>query len=87
MMNLQKAFDNVDELILADIYAAREKDTHKVSSAMLSEDISKRGVNCRNIHDFNNIVSYLNDTLKNGDVLFTIGAGDVFKVGELYLKK
>lgn len=82
-----KAFDNVDELILADIYAAREKDTHKVSSAMLSEDISKKGVKCRNIHDFNNIVSYLNDTLKDGDVLFTIGAGDVFKVGELYLKK
>ncbi|MBP2033946.1 UDP-N-acetylmuramate--alanine ligase [Clostridium algifaecis] len=82
-----KAFDNVDELILADIYAAREKDTHKVSSAMLAESISKRGINCKNINNFKDIVSYLNDTLKDGDIFFTIGAGDVFKVGEMYLEK
>ncbi|WP_446898068.1 UDP-N-acetylmuramate--L-alanine ligase [Clostridium sp. LBM24168] len=82
-----KAFDNVDELILADIYPAREKDTHKVSSDMLSKSISSRGISCKNIHDFNDIVSYLDNTLKNGDLLLTIGAGDIFKVGEMYLQK
>ncbi|MCH3965608.1 MAG: UDP-N-acetylmuramate--L-alanine ligase [Clostridium sp.] len=82
-----KAFDNVDELILADIYAAREKDTHEVSSSMLAKSISSRGIDCKNFHNFDDIVSYLNSTLKDGDLLLTIGAGDVFKVGEMYLQK
>jgi UDP-N-acetylmuramate--alanine ligase len=80
-----EAFDNVDELILADIYAAREKDTGVVSSSMLADRITKRGKKCSNIHDFDEIVSYLNKNLENGDVLLTIGAGDVFKIGEMYL--
>ncbi|WP_333886637.1 UDP-N-acetylmuramate--L-alanine ligase [Clostridium sp.] len=81
------AFDNVDELILADIFAAREKDTGEVSSSMLCDELVKRGINCRNIKDFNSIVQYLNDILKEGDILLTIGAGDIFQVGELYLNQ
>ncbi|MEY8000843.1 UDP-N-acetylmuramate--L-alanine ligase [Clostridium sp. Mt-5] len=80
------AFDNVDELILADIYPAREKDTGEVSSAMLAKAISKRGIKCSNIKDFNSIVQYLKDNLNEGDLFLTIGAGDVFKVGEMYLQ-
>ncbi|CAB1254758.1 UDP-N-acetylmuramate--L-alanine ligase [Clostridium sp. MT-14] len=80
------AFDNVDELILADIYPAREKDTGKVSSAMLANDISKRGIKCSYIKDFNSIVNYLKNNLKEGDLFLTIGAGDVFKIGEMYLQ-
>lgn len=82
-----KAFDDTDELILADIYAAREKDTHKISSDMLAKSISSRGINCKNIHDFNDIVSHLDNILEDGDLLITIGAGDIFKVGEMYLQK
>lgn len=80
------AFDNVDELILADIYAAREKDTGEVSSAMLAKDISKRGVKCSYIENFDLIVQHLNHSLKDGDLFLTIGAGDVFKIGEMFLK-
>lgn len=81
-----EAFDGVDELILADIYAAREKDTGIVSSSMLADKVKERGVKCSNIHSFNEIVSYLNKNLENGDILLTVGAGDVFKIGEMYLK-
>lgn len=81
------AFDNVDELILADIFAAREKDTGEISSSMLCDEIVKRGINCRNIKDFNSIVQHLNNILAEGDILLTIGAGDVFQVGELYLNQ
>ena len=81
-----KAFDNIDELILADIYAAREKDTGVVSSNSLGDKIRERNVKCSNFHSFEDIVSYLNENLENGDLLLTIGAGDVFKVGEMYLK-
>lgn len=81
------AFDGVDELIIADIYAAREKDTGEVSSKMLSDAISKKGINSINIHSFEDIKDYLDKTLKDGDLLLTVGAGDVFKVGNLYLDK
>jgi UDP-N-acetylmuramate--alanine ligase len=82
-----EAFDNVDELILANIYPAREKDTGKVSSAMLSKEIAKRGIKSTNISDFKSIVDYLKSNLKDGDLLLTVGAGDVFKVGEMYLSE
>lgn len=81
------AFDNSDELILADIFPAREKDTGEINSSMLCEEIIKRGVKCTNIKSFNSIVQYLNTILTEGDILLTIGAGDIFKVGELYLNQ
>lgn len=81
-----ECFDGVDELILADIYAAREKDTGIVSSVTLGDAIRTKGVKATNFHSFEDIVSYLNDTLKEGDLLLTMGAGDVNKIGEMYLK-
>ncbi|NMM62150.1 UDP-N-acetylmuramate--L-alanine ligase [Clostridium sp. P21] len=81
-----QAFNDADELILADIYAAREKDAGVVSSSMLANEISKTNLKCSNFHSFEEIVSYLNQNVKNGDILLTVGAGDVFKIGEMYLK-
>lgn len=81
-----ECFDGVDELVLADIYAAREKDTGEVSSQMLCDKIKERGQNCICIHSFSGIVDHLKSELKDGDVLITVGAGDVYKVGELFLK-
>lgn len=80
-----EAFDDADELILADIYAAREKDTGVVSSNMLGDKIKERGIKCSNFHSFNEIVSYLNENSQAGDIILTVGAGDVYKIGELYL--
>ena len=80
------SFYDVDNLILADIYAAREKDTGVISSNMLGDRIRSKNVNCVNLHSFDEIVSYLKDNLKEGDMLLTMGAGDVVKVGEMYLK-
>lgn len=82
-----KCFFDADELILADIYAAREKDTGIVSSQMLGDKIRELGINCLNFHSFEEIVSYLDGKLRDGDILLTVGAGDVFKVGEMYLEK
>ncbi|MGE5628181.1 MAG: UDP-N-acetylmuramate--L-alanine ligase [Solirubrobacterales bacterium] len=79
------AFTGADELLLADIYAAREKDTGIVSSAMLADKINEKGLKCLNLHSFEEIVDYLKANMKSGDVLFTIGAGDVYKIGEMFL--
>lgn len=80
------AFFGADELILADIYAAREKDNGIVSSEKLASAINGKGVTCKNLHSFEEIVQYLNKTLRSGDVLLTVGAGDVFEIGETFLK-
>ena len=80
------AFSDTDELILADIYAAREKDTGVVSSDKLGNSIRKNNVNCKNLHSFDEITDYLNKDLKEGDLLLTVGAGNIFEVGEMYLK-
>ena len=80
------SFYDMDNLILADIYAAREKDTGEISSNMLGDRIRSKNVNCVNIHNFDDIVLYLENNLQEGDVLLTMGAGDVVEIGEMYLK-
>lgn len=80
------SFKGADELILADIYAAREKDTGIVSSSMLSDKINEKGQKSINLHSFEEITNYLKKEMKEGDVLFTVGAGDVYKIGEMFLK-
>ncbi|MEG2337502.1 MAG: UDP-N-acetylmuramate--L-alanine ligase [Clostridium sp.] len=79
------AFDGLDNLILTDIYAAREKDTGIVSSKMLSDAVKKNGVNCTYIKDFDDILSHIKGELKEGDLLVTMGAGDVYIIGEQFL--
>lgn len=79
-------FSGVENLIITDIYAAREKDTGLVSSEQLAEGIKKAGVNCTYIKDFNEITDYLKKHCTDGDVIITVGAGDVFKIGEDFLK-
>lgn len=81
-----KCFDDCDELVLMDIYAAREKDLGEVSSDQLGEAIRKHGVKCKNVHSHEEALDYVNANLSEGDLLLTVGAGDVVKVGELFLK-
>jgi UDP-N-acetylmuramate--alanine ligase len=80
------SFYDMDTLILADIYAAREKDTGIVSSNMLGDRIRCKNVDCVNIHSFDEIVQHLKINLKPGDMLITMGAGDINNIGEMYLK-
>ncbi|MDT8715731.1 UDP-N-acetylmuramate--L-alanine ligase [Clostridium sp. 19966] len=84
--DFSEAFFDADELILADIYAAREKDTKVVSSNMLGDIIRDKGINCKNFHSFDGITNYLEENLSSGDLLLTVGAGDIVKVGENFLK-
>lgn len=81
------SFFNADEVILADIYAAREKFTKSISSDMLGDSIREKGKSCKNFHSFEEITAYLKTVLKEGDLLLTVGAGDVYKVGEMYLNE
>ncbi|MPQ42180.1 UDP-N-acetylmuramate--L-alanine ligase [Clostridium tarantellae] len=78
-------FKDTDELILMDIYAAREKDTGEISSKQLGDAIRKNGVKCINVSSHEEALDYILKHTNKGDLLLTVGAGDVVKVGELFL--
>ena len=80
-------FASADELILMDIYAAREKDTGLVSSEELGNAIRKTGLNCINVHSHEEAANYLASKVESGDLVLTVGAGDVVKIGEQLLGK
>ncbi len=71
-----------DKIILAPIYAARETETLGVSSVTLKEEIEKLGKECLHFDTFDEIENYLLQNSINGDLLITMGAGDIVKVGE-----
>lgn len=81
-----EAFDNTDELILTHIYAAREKSDGVTTSENLAEDIKKRGVNARYIDEFTDIADFLKENAQEGDIVFTMGAGDVVNINDLIIK-
>ena len=77
-----EAFQGVDTLILADIYAAREKDTGEISSRMLAEAISKKGQDCTYLPDFKEIEDTIRKRARTGDLILTMGAGNINQVGD-----
>ena len=68
---------------LAEIYAAREQNTIGISSA----DLAKQIPNARFFHSFEEIENTLRDVARPGDIIMTVGAGDVFRIGEHLLEK
>lgn len=81
------AFYNADQVIITDIYAAREKDTGEISSKDLVNEIQKTSKNAIYIKEFSDIENYLRDNLQAGDILLTIGAGNVYKIGEKLIEE
>ena len=76
------SLSDADKIILAPIYAARETDTLGISSLSLKEEIEKLGKECLYFDTFDEIENYLLQNSINGDLLITMGAGDIVKVGE-----
>ena len=83
------SFSDVDELILPEIYAAREKNIYKVSSKALAEKIKELHPekSVRFIEDFNEIADLIYENTAAGDIVITMGAGDVYKIGDLLMEK
>ncbi len=82
-----KALSLADHVVLADIYAAREKNTIGISSLDLLELIKKEGIPCDYFPSFDEIENFLLENCTQGDLLITMGAGDIVKVGERLLGK
>ena len=74
VMQLRKA----DQVVLAEIYAARESNTVGVSSADLAAEVPG-SVFCETLPE---VTAYLRENIREGDVVITMGAGDIFRAGE-----
>ncbi|MEE0741974.1 MAG: UDP-N-acetylmuramate--L-alanine ligase [Emergencia sp.] len=82
-----ESFEEADVLVLAEIYAAREKNIYKISSEELAEEI-KRKYPEKKVYYLDTLESIANYVKKNaveGDLVITMGAGDIYKVGELVM--
>lgn len=82
-----KCFKGADKIIITDIYAAREKNTGIVNSKQLVDEINKNGQDSIFIETFDEVVNFLEKTVDKGDLIITIGAGDVYKVGDMFKTK
>ena len=81
-----KALLNFDNIIVLDIYAAREKNTYGISSQDLVDKINSLGKNAKYIPDFDNCVSFLKENVKENDIIMTLGAGTVTNIGPMLTK-
>lgn len=81
------ALCGADEVILADIYAAREKNTIGISSGDLADLIAEKGGRSIYIPDFESIKEYIYDNVKEGDLLITMGAGNIVDVADHLISK
>lgn len=82
-----EVLSTVDVVVLADIYAAREKNTYGISSEDLLQKLKEYGTECYYFPNFDEIESFLQKKCMNGDLLITMGAGNVVNIGENLLSK
>ena len=80
------AFGDADKIVLLDIYPAGEKPLPGVNSELLFRGIKDTGKDIVYIQEKDNIQDYLNSELREEDILLTLGAGDVWKLGEEFLE-
>lgn len=81
------SFFDADELIVTDVYPSREKPIEGVSGALIA-DIAKR-FGHRNVHYVPkkaDLPKFLQNHAQAGDMIITMGAGDIYRYGEEYVK-
>ncbi len=77
-----KCFDGTDELILTHIFPAREAFDGVTRPQNLAKDIEKRGVKVRYVEEFSDIEELLKKEVQEGDIVFTMGAGNVVDIAD-----
>ncbi len=85
MDEFAQALSLADEIVLADIYPARETDNLGISSRDLQLKIQQLGKNAHYFSSFDAIENFLLENLIHNDMVITMGAGDIVNVGEKLL--
>ena len=77
------ALINFDNIIILDIYAAREKNTYGINSEDLVKKIKSFGKDAKYIPDFNDCSNFVKENVQKNDIVITLGAGTVTKIGPM----
>lgn len=77
------SFFDCDIAIIADIYAAREIDDGTISSKDLVDKLKENSVDATYIPKLEDIAKHLKEIMQEGDIILTIGAGDVTHISEM----
>ena len=80
------AISNFDNIIILDIYAAREQNTYNISSEDLVKELLSKGKKSIYMPDFNEVVNYVKNNVKSDDIIITLGAGTVTNLGPMLLE-
>ena len=81
--NSLKTFDNI---IVMDIYAAREVNTFNISEEDVVNELKALNKNAIHISDYDEIVRYLKERVQKDDIILTLGAGNVTKIASKLTK-
>lgn len=84
-----ESFEDADKIVMAEIYAAREKNIYKISSKELVNEIKRVDPSKEAYYfaNFDEIASFVINNAQSGDLVITMGAGDIYKVAEIILEK
>ncbi|OPJ55076.1 UDP-N-acetylmuramate--L-alanine ligase [Alkalithermobacter paradoxus] len=80
------SFNDATKVIITDIYAAREKDDGSIHSKDLVNKLKENGINAIYMSNFDDISSYILKNINENDIVLTVGAGNVYLIGEKILK-
>ena len=86
LLDFAQVLLNFDNVIVLDIYAARETNIYGITAKDLVDKICSFGKEALYIPDFDECVSYLKSHVEAGDIVLTLGAGTVTKIGDMLVK-
>jgi UDP-N-acetylmuramate--alanine ligase len=82
LKEFSEAFSDADTVLIVDIYAAREKDLGIVHSRDLVEGINKNNIEAIYCISFEEAEEYFREHSKEGDIIITMGAGNIYQIGD-----
>ena len=82
-----KSLLNFDNILILDIYAAREKNTYNISSNDLVNKINSLGKKAIYMPDFDSCCEHIKNNSTSGDIVITLGAGTVSQIGPMLIEQ
>ena len=81
-VSAKRIFDEADEVLVTDICGAREVDPGDINSGMLVDAMVKKGIHAHLTPSFDDAEAYLRAHWQPGDVVVTLGCGDIDLLNE-----
>lgn len=85
--SFSNCFKDADQVIITDIYAAREVDNGEIHSRDLAKAVKEKGTDCIYLSTFDEVEDYLMENANAGDLILTMGAGNIYTLGESILSR